>query len=200
MNLLEHLRKETASAHERVEQAFDLEARTNSMSAYCELLERFYAFHTAWEPLVEAALDDQGVFRPRRKIELLKQDLHALGIMDRDLPQLAVGLRVPPIRSSPEAFGSMYVVEGSTLGGRIIARTVERRLGFDRCRGCSYFRCYGDAVGHMWRSFQAAILTSCQPEDEDAVILSAKRTFSTLHEFLCVDRSALESKIGDSQQ
>jgi heme oxygenase (biliverdin-IX-beta and delta-forming) len=183
LNLLERLRVETASEHERAERIFDVELRTSSIGAYRELLQRFYAFHATWEPLVEAAIDQPSFFGPRRKLELLKRDLRALHTVDGELPRVAAHT-IGPMRSSVEAFGSMYVVEGSTLGGTIIARVVERRLGYDRQRGCSYFRCYGDDVNRMWISFQAAMLASCRPEDDEAVILSAKRTFCVLCECL----------------
>ena len=186
MNLLKRLKSETSSAHERIEQAFDLDARTSSLSAYRDLLARFYGFHATWEPLVEAALGDPAFFRPRRKIELLKHDLRAVGMTDSAIGQIALNLASLPIRSPAEAFGSMYVMEGSTLGGTIIARTVERRLGLGRHCGCSYFRCYGDEVGTMWKAFGATVLASCQPEDEGAVTLSAKRTFAVLHDWLCL--------------
>ena len=128
MNLLQRLKIETALAHDRIEQAFDLGARTSSRSAYRDLLARLYGFHAAWEPWAEAALAHAGFFHGRRKVDLLIADLHELGMTDRDMGQLALCVPTVPMRTQADAFGSMYVVEGSTLGGILIARTSSAAL------------------------------------------------------------------------
>jgi heme oxygenase len=186
VNLLQRLKTETAFAHERIEQAFDLEARTSSQSAYRNLLARLYGFHAAWEPRAEAALADPGFFSGRRKVELLIADLRRLGMADGELSQLALCAPTVAMRTRADAFGSMYVIEGSTLGGVLIARHVERRLGLGFNNGCTYFRCYGDEVGPMWRAFGTALLAGCGSQDEHAVITGARRTFDVLHRWLCV--------------
>ena len=97
------------------------------------------------------------------------------------------GLPYPAVtlRTTAEAWGSMYVVEGSTLGGVIIARHIERRLGLNRHNGCHYFRCYGTDVRPMWTSYGARLLARCGPGEEEAVVAAASRTFETLYDWLC---------------
>ena len=184
MNVLQRLKHETADAHARIEQVFDLEARTGSEIAYRELLGRFYGFHVVWEPRVEAALDHPAFFHERRKTPLLIRDLRTLGTGDDEIERLSLCDAHLPLRSSAEAFGSLYVIEGSTLGGTIIARQIGRRLGLGINTGCSYFRCYGDQVGPMWKAFGAELLMRTRSHDEDVVIASANRTFSVLHAWL----------------
>lgn len=186
MNLLERVKIETALAHDRIEQGFDLGARTSSPSAYRDLLARLYGFHAAWEPRAEAALAHAEFFHGRRKVDLLRTDLHELGMTDSDIRQLALCVPTVPMRTPADAFGSMYVVEGSTLGGILIARHVERRLGLGLNNGCSYFRCYGEAVGPMWKAFGTTLLAHCGPRDEKAVVTAARRTFDILHQWLCL--------------
>ena len=188
MNLLQRLKTETALAHGRIEQALDLKARTNSRSAYRDLLARLYGFHAAWEPRADAALADPGFFRKRRKVALLIADLHALGMADSDVRQLALCVPTVAMRTPADAFGSMYVVEGSTLGGTLIARYVERRLGLGSNNGCSYFRSYGEQVGPMWKAFGSTLLARCSPQDERAVVTAAHRTFEILYGWLCFAR------------
>jgi heme oxygenase len=79
----------------------------------------------------------------------------------------------------------MYVVEGSTLGGRLIARQVERGLGLGSNNGCSYFQCYGEQVGPMWKAFGTTLLARCGWQDERVVVTAARRTFDILHSWLC---------------
>ena len=186
MNLLQRLKIETALAHERAEEAFDLQARTRSMRAYRDLLARLYGFHAAWEPRAEAALADARFFRGRRKVGFLRADLRKLGMADGAIGRLALCDPTVAMRSPAEAWGSMYVVEGSTLGGAVIARHVERSLGLGRHNGCHYFRCYGKNVRPMWTAFGSRLLARCGQAEEDVVIAAACRTFDMLHSWLSV--------------
>jgi heme oxygenase len=184
--LLHRLKTETAAAHARIEQAFDLEARTQSLVAYRDLLARLYGFHAAWEPRAEAILADPGFFRQRRKVEHLKRDLRKLGMTRQAMGALALCEPTVSMQTPAEALGSMYVIEGSTLGGVIIARRVERSLGLGGNSGCSYFRCYGGQVGTMWTAFKAALLARCPPTEEDTAIEAAHRTFEILRSWLVI--------------
>ena len=56
-----------------------------------------------------------------------------------------------------EVFGSMYVVEGSALGGQVLARGAARRLGLGPEHGAAYFHGWGDATGAMWRDFRLCL-------------------------------------------
>ena len=185
MSLLQRLKSETAKAYDRIEEAFDLEAVTRSKSAYRNLLGRLYGFHAVWEPLAEVALVDPEFFRQRRKVAFLTTDLRDLGMGSHGIARLPLCDPTVTMRTPAEAWGSMYVVEGATLGGVIIARHVERRLGLSRQNGCLYFRCYGADVRSMWTSFGTRLLASCGPADQDAVVAAARRTFEMLHIWLC---------------
>jgi heme oxygenase len=182
--LLERLRTETRPAHDRIERAVDLESRTASRAAYRALLARFHGFHAAWEPRVEAALGDPIFFRRRSKIGLLVRDLRALGMSDDEIDDLPVCDPLMPLPGPAAALGAMYVVEGSTLGGTIIARHVERHLGLATDTGCSYFRSYGPEVGAMWRSFGAKLLSVSSAETDAAIVASANRTFEVMRIWL----------------
>lgn len=185
MNLLQRLKIATAPAHERIEAAFDVQARTRSLDSYRDLLGRLYGFHAVWEPHAETAIKDAEFFRSRRKADLLKADLGELGLADSAIDRLALCEPTVTMRTPAEAWGSMYVVEGSTLGGAVIARHVELRLGLSGQAGCRYFRCYGKDTRPMWRAFGTQFLSRCGPADEDAVIAAACRTFEMLHLWLC---------------
>jgi heme oxygenase len=187
LTLLERLKTETRPAHDRIERALDIEGRLGSPAAYRALLTRFYGFHAAWEPLAEAALGDPAFFRERRKAGLLACDLRALGLSEGEIVRLPVCDRLPAMPSPAAALGSMYVVEGSTLGGTIIARLVERRLGLSAEAGCAYFRSYGPRVGAMWRAFGTRLLGVSSPEADDAVVAAANRTFAAMESWLCAD-------------
>jgi heme oxygenase len=185
MSLLQRLKSETAKAHDQIEEAFDPEAATHSISAYRNLLGRLYGFHAVWEPLAELALADPEFFRPRRKVAFLKMDLCRLGMDSNGIARLPLCDPTVTMRTSAEAWGAMYVIEGATLGGVIIARHVERRLGLSRHNGGLYFRCYGADVRSMWVSFGARLVARCGPADHDAAVVAARRAFEVLRIWLC---------------
>jgi heme oxygenase len=185
MNLLQRLKIETASLHDRIEETFDLESLTRSIPAYRDLLGRLYGFHATWEPRAELALADPEFFRKRRKVDFLRADLHELGMDRGGIDRLALCDPTVTMQTPADAWGSMYVVEGSTLGGIIIARNVERRLGLNRRKGYRYFCCYGTDIRPMWTSFGARLLARCGSAEEDVVVAAACRTFETLHYWLC---------------
>jgi heme oxygenase (biliverdin-IX-beta and delta-forming) len=149
MTLLERLKIETKPAHDRIEKALDVERRMVSRDAYKELLIRFHGFHSAWEEAAVAVVPDPEFFRQRCKTALLAKDLKALGMKDEEVAALPRCHPLMPLQAPAAALGSMYVVEGSTLGGAIIARNVERALGLTMDTGCAYFRSYGREVAFM---------------------------------------------------
>jgi heme oxygenase len=185
VNLLQRIKIATAPAHERIEAAFDVQARARSLDSYRDLLGRLYGFHAVWEPRAETAIDDAEFFRSRRKAGLLRIDLGTLGVADSAIDGLALCEPTVTMRTPAEAWGAMYVVEGSTLGGAVIARHVERSLGLSAQTGCRYFRCYGRDARPMWIAFGTQFLSRCGPADEGAVIAAACRTFEMLHCWLC---------------
>lgn len=174
--LLSRLKSETRDAHERIEQDLDLLSDRLTIRRYGAVLAGFHAFLRAWEPRIAAALGDDAFFEPRRKLALVDADLRAVGVAT--LPDRAIPLSF--IRDRASAMGSLYVLEGSTLGGQLIARHAERRLGLDHA-GTSFFRSYGRDVGRRWQAFRATLERCSTPEADDVIVASADATFRCLN-------------------
>jgi heme oxygenase len=155
-----------------------------SLQNYRLLVARFFGFYANWEPQVASILADEDFFGPRRKIHLLEQDLTVLGYDAGAIEALPRCRDLPPLAGLPEAYGSLYVLEGSTLGGQVIARRLERSLGFADGRGYAFFRSYGREVGAMWRAFGERLLALPSATGETSV-RSAQSTFARLHGWLC---------------
>ena len=62
-------------------------------------------------------------------------------------------LDVLPLNNAAKALGCLYVLEGATLGGVLIARHVRASLGFDGDAGSAFYLGYGPRTGAMWRGF-----------------------------------------------
>jgi heme oxygenase len=86
---------------------------------------------------------------------------------------------LPEMNDLPSFFGAMYVMEGSTLGGQLIARHVEVALHLSEGQGSSYFRGHGSQTGPLWKEFCEMLKLRIPDEQTDAVVVSAKAMFST---------------------
>jgi len=62
------------------------------------------------------------------------------------LDGIALREALPQLASLGRAFGVLYVLEGSTLGGRHIALALEKRLGLTAGNGAMFFNAYGDLL------------------------------------------------------
>ena len=177
--------------HHRLEDRLDLPHRLTTPRAYRALLARFYGYYAPLEALLGARGDWESVgldFAPRRKVPALTRDLHALGLADDALAALPRCPRLPTLATFPQALGCLYVLEGATLGGQLIARQIGRTLAIDATSGGAFFRAYGDAVGPMWRAFGAAISTyPADPATAAAIVAAARATFNTLEHWLLDD-------------
>lgn len=152
LTLLRRLRLATSDHHARIEQELDLLNPTFDLSDYTALLRRFYGIYSVWEPRSAAVLDPvlPGFFTPRRKTPLLEFDLSRLGSWST--PQRCTELE-GRVASLAHILGEMYVLEGSTLGGRILSRHFGERFGIGPGSGCSFFSAYGEQTGAMWKAF-----------------------------------------------
>jgi heme oxygenase len=175
--LLDRLRSETRDAHMALEDALGLMRPPLQRERFVQVLQGFLAFHRAWRPRMAALIDDPTLLAPRAKAALIEQDLQALGAAEgvgRDA-RLDLGFLTTP----SAAWGSLYVLEGSTLGGQVISKAL-RRTAWAPADGLAYFNPYGRRTGEMWASFRAALQAAAPTLDVDLVAEGARATFQTL--------------------
>jgi heme oxygenase len=151
---------------------------------YRRHLESFWGFYAPFETTL-AALHwaEHGIdLTERCKTPLLRADLISLGVDDPDtLPRCN---RLPSLPGITAAFGSLYVLEGASLGGQIISRHVATQLGYTATHGASYFNGYGAQTGAMWMAFRRAI-DACGTEEvaRAEMIAGALATFVEVREW-----------------
>lgn len=178
--ILAKLKESTRSQHEALESVVDVMNKAFTADDYKTLLTKFYLFYSAVEPKLPAGelLAEGFDIGPRNKTAMLEKDLAALGTIDsvRAMPQWTGG---PEIDSLAEAFGSIYVMEGATLGGQVITRQLKENLGITVENGGAFFNSYGKEVGPMWKAFGAAITAYAEkhPDEDDTIVVSARDTF-----------------------
>ncbi|MBX4959269.1 biliverdin-producing heme oxygenase [Rhizobium lentis] len=119
MSLRSVLRAQTADCHAEVDKLFG----TFDLSSNVQY-RTFLRAHARVVPAAENALDEAGVVRllpdwpERRRAQLLLADIGELG--DR-LPER---LPAPALHDEAALWGALYVLEGSKLGGAVLARSV----------------------------------------------------------------------------
>lgn len=113
------LRSATAAEHDAVDRAFggfdlsDRDRYADFLVAQASAFLPVEAAIDAWSP--RSVLPD---WPDRRRSDALRADLAALGVT---APEPAA---FPPIATTEAALGAIYVLEGSRLGGRMLARGV----------------------------------------------------------------------------
>jgi len=213
-DLLNRLRTETADCHRALENALDMMRPSLSRREYIALLAAFRGFVGPWEAALEAAVpaEWQPFVRARHKAALLEADLafllsihrddHAAGLRNDAAPgaqrsappalppamraEIAPEVlgRLLPLDSLGRAFGSMYVMEGSTLGGRMIGPVMANRFGLSEHRGYAYFDPYRERTGSMWNTFKETAAQGVPVDQYDAAVRSAQQTFAVLQQWL----------------
>lgn len=175
------LRSGTAEAHARLEAALDLLAEPFERARFVRFLQRFHGFHAAWEPALAARADVADFALPRRRLGLIADDLARLGEDSTGLPVCREAAALAETKAG--AIGSIYVLEGSTLGGKLIARGLAD-ADWAPPGGLRYFDPYGAETGAMWRAFQRWARAETAPGAEPEVVAGARRAFDLLQAWL----------------
>ena len=188
-SVLTRLRLETRSEHEAVERVLDVMGALTD-STYRQRLVQFYGFYSPLEAALQTRCAKQSdshslevsqlpMFLPRlHKSLLLRQDLHHLGVSTAGLAQCRA---LPPIQTPAEVLGCLYVLEGATLGGRMITQYVQATLGITPTTGGSFFDGYAGDTARMWNAMRQTLLSGAvDAQAENAMVASAIATFTCL--------------------
>lgn len=190
------LREETRHAHESIESALDLMRPDLKLGRYIELLERWHGFEQAWSPAAERAIGyllPDGFLAKRKRLPMLNADLLALGRTPQQIDALpAFPGSLLKWNDRSVVLGTLYVIEGSTLGGQHVAKFIRQQLGLTPEHGVAYFSSYGPDVGVRWRETKAVLDAPPFPVNADVVVESAIATFDLLGGWLSA-RMALSS-------
>lgn len=191
MAIMRRLKESTSAAHRELEDCLDLPRHAHSSGDYARLLGDFLGFQRPYESRLQKVWPRQGaplLLRDRLRVSCLESDLRALGWTNEEIAGLPGTSNLPPLVSLADAMGSLYVMEGSTLGGRFIVGELTR-AGLP-AEAMSYFRGHGEATAEHWRAFGQAMETfAATSGQEDSIVNSAQRTFETMKSWLCRQRN-----------
>ena len=174
--LSDRLGRGTAPLHEHVDGRLDLPGGLTDRAHYRVLLG---AMLRAWDA-VERTLATSGAIpalglEAIRRADALRADLAALGGTP-DAPG-----RAPAAMGLAEGVGTIFVLEGSALGGPLIAPLVERHLELAPGEGTAFFRGLGPRTARRWADVQARIDAwgrGCAGAEIDRAVWAAQLTFA----------------------
>jgi heme oxygenase len=175
--LREALRRATADVHARLHLHPGLAAvAAGRIDAehYRRLLLRLYGFYLPFEAV--AGLD-------RLRSGWLASDLAALGTLRPHAATMACRDDLPHLACGNAVLGALYVVEGSALGGRGLARQLNGLMGDDSLAGRRFFASDGAEPGHAWRAF-ADRLPAVPAAARHTVIAAAVATFCSFENWM----------------
>ena len=192
-SILARLRLETRGEYDAVERVLDLIGTSLTREGYRQRLEQLYGFYAALEAALQSRcaptdgcqgeptlpFATRSALLPRlTKTAHLRQDLHHLGVMSKDVPLCR---ELPPLETQAEVLGCLYVLEGATLGGRMITQHVRATLGITPATGGSFFDGYGDDTGRMWQAMrQLLVKAATDTQTENTIVANAIATFACL--------------------
>jgi heme oxygenase len=151
-SLREALRSSTVVAHAALDQALAPPGVRWTRERYVAFLQGTLAVVSAAEPAVSAVLPDFVSCHEPTRTKRLRDDLVALGVEALAPPSAAF----PRLASAAAAWGVAYVLEGSQLGGRVIAGQVADALHVGD-EALHYLRPAGVVAGTRWKAFVAAL-------------------------------------------
>lgn len=126
-------------------------------------------------------------------IKNLRFDLHGLSLKHPPptLPQL-----VPPKLNEISCWGALYVLNGSALGGLVIAKQLEKTASPLLNKHKRFFYGHGKETHRIWHEFLNGLKTlhSLSDTQRQSIILSAINTFSTIEKYLSDTLIQPESK------
>lgn len=183
---LDRLRAKTAGSHQKLEDqpiSKSIMNPTVSKEQYIQYLDLMHnlvkdAEENIFPQLSEIITD----FEHRKKAHLLENDFAFLNFKKENINEKPLSLNTS--NSIPFNLGIMYVIEGSSLGGRFILKNIQKALGYNENGGATYFEGYGNRTGSTWKTFLNTMIAfenenNCEAE----IIAGADYAYDTIAEY-----------------
>jgi len=180
MTVSEYLKQNTAEYHDAAEKLFNagkIFSRTFTLEDYKKIIHTNYLMllHSEDEIFrnLSGKFSEKLQLSDRKKLPLIEKDLKSLALKTSDASHEL------EFANENEALGAMYVIEGSTLGGNVIAKQLSKTEGFDAVT-FNFFGCYHENTGAMWKDFKEVLDTEVQEPHYDDVLSGAKKLYTFL--------------------
>lgn len=141
------LKLATCEVHKRLHlhQGFAaIQDQSICLESYQRLLDRLYGFYVPFEIATRISF---------QRSQWLESDLLATRAKNLAFAAIPLCRAIPELNTPERLCGAMYVVEGSALGGRGLARNLDHLLGRGIPEGRRFFEGRGSETGLAWRGW-----------------------------------------------
>ena len=181
------VKEQTAGSHKQLESHLLFSALNGRFEEenYITLLNKLYAYYSVLEKKYTPFFLEHPTLEieKRQRAYVLKQDIENRSGNFIE-PLANKDITMPVIDTVWKATGALYVIEGSTLGGKFICQSLAQ-TGVGPLNGAAYFSGYGEETGKMWKSFISFMNGIASTEEqEQEVIQTAEQVFATLYNWL----------------
>ena len=171
--ILKELKQQTADLHHLTEKTFygtEMMSGTLTVQQYKDALQKNYYIFRRAEALYAEYF---GASEVPRRTELLAKDLQNAGAEIRDFP-------VKPfvLENTTQCRGSMYVTEGSMLGGLHIGQKLAENKNLTAFLPLHFYHLDKKSTAKRWQEFSRQISeTVTKPDEIEDAVIGAQRTF-----------------------
>jgi heme oxygenase (biliverdin-IX-beta and delta-forming) len=187
------LREATRAEHASAEAAVLRLLSDRSREGFVRYLERLLGLYAPMEELLRglesfrAHLPD---WEQRRKVPWLLEDLAFFGYTPDASRRVPRSSDLPELTSAGHVLGAAYVLEGATLGGRVLQKQLTPALPLAPGRGGTFLNGYGEWNASMWQTFRSVLdRFGTLPSDFEALREGATRTFAAFEGWLDLRRA-----------
>lgn len=181
--LSSQLRTGTAALHRQIELQLRLPSAISCREDYVLWLGRYLGIYEPLEHMLAAFpdWDGLGMARPLNHTARLLDDLTAIGADPEEAPRMEPA-QLPDLPTFAFALGAAYVLEGATLGGRLILRDLQTRIGASIATATRFFGGTSHVVGPGWQGFKCALdgFGCAHPKLQRDVVSGARCTFGAM--------------------
>ncbi|MBK0368901.1 biliverdin-producing heme oxygenase [Flavobacterium agrisoli] len=186
ISFLEVLRSQTSEAHKKLESLPLSKSIINPQITLEQYALYLSLMHDVVEnleqniyPILSDVISD---LENRKKAIWIENDLKSIG---KEKKAINFSFENTSAISVPFAMGIMYVLEGSTLGGRFILKNIQENLGLTPENGASYFDGYGNKTGSTWKKFLSEMTDfENKTNSQDEIIKGAEYGFTVMEQHL----------------
>jgi heme oxygenase len=149
------------------------------------VLKVFYGFYYPLEEKIYNldSLNQLGLkINQRKKIVYLLRDMNNFEIDENEIKDIELCNDYPIFDSIEKILGILYVIEGATLGGQIIANKLQEIFN----KEIHFFNSYGENVRKMWKEY-CDILNEYgnkNPEKQEEIVKSSENTYYKFNNWL----------------
>lgn len=176
-----HLKDKTAGRHKQLEKEMYVDEifnRSLTLQQYKNLILINYLTHTILENKVYDALpqtlQNELAIASRKKVTALQNDIRHLEL-DTSLIDIN-DISLPDFSDTAGLLGAMYVVEGSSLGGHVIAKQLKQIPALQHLN-FFYYTFYGEEISAKWKAFLKVLNREVSAAANEASIQKANETF-----------------------